>query len=75
MLILALSEAAKTTIAYVVIWFVAFPALVTGLIGVALAQTYPRVDREPGEPAPPADLSQALPSSAAWASAIVKRRS
>ena len=40
MLILALSEAAKTTIIYVVVWFVAFPALVTGLIGVALVQTY-----------------------------------
>ena len=40
MLILALSEADKTTIAYVVVWFVAFPALVTGLIGVALFQTY-----------------------------------
>ena len=40
MLILALSEAAKTTIADVVIWFVLFPALVTALIGVALAQTY-----------------------------------
>ena len=40
MLILALSEAAKTTIAYVVLWFVAFPALVTALIGVALFQTY-----------------------------------
>jgi hypothetical protein len=40
MLILALSEAAKTTITYVIVWFVAFPALVTGLIGVALVQTY-----------------------------------
>lgn len=40
MLILALSEAAKTTIVYVAVWFVAFPALVTGLIGVALFQTY-----------------------------------
>jgi hypothetical protein len=40
MLILALSEADKTTIAYVIIWFVGFPALVTGLIGVALVQTY-----------------------------------
>jgi hypothetical protein len=40
MLLLALSEAAKTTIAYVVIWFVAFPALVTGLIAVAVVQTY-----------------------------------
>ena len=40
MLILALSEAAKTTIAYVVVWFVAFPAVVTGLIGVAVFQTY-----------------------------------
>jgi hypothetical protein len=40
MLLLALSEAAKTTIAYVILWFVAFPAIVTGLIGVALFQTY-----------------------------------
>ena len=40
MLILALSEAAKTTIADVVIWFVAFPALVTGLLVFALAQSY-----------------------------------
>jgi hypothetical protein len=39
MLILALSEAAKTTITDIVIWFIAFPALVTGLIGVAVAQT------------------------------------
>jgi hypothetical protein len=40
MLLLALSEAAKTTIVYVIVWFVAFPALVTALIGVALVQTY-----------------------------------
>jgi hypothetical protein len=40
MLILALSEAAQTTIVYVIVWFVAFPAIVTGLIGVALVQTY-----------------------------------
>ena len=40
MLILALSEAAKTTLAYLAIWVVAFPALVTGLIAVGLAQTY-----------------------------------
>ena len=40
MLILALSEAAQTTIVYVIVWFVAFPALVTALIGVALFQTY-----------------------------------
>jgi F0F1-type ATP synthase membrane subunit b/b' len=39
MLLLALSEAAKTTIAYVIVWFVAFPALVTGLIAVAIVQT------------------------------------
>jgi hypothetical protein len=39
MLILALSEAAKTTITDIVIWVIAFPALVTGLIGVAIAQT------------------------------------
>jgi hypothetical protein len=40
MLVLALSEAAKTTITYVAVWFVAFPALVTGLIVFALVQTY-----------------------------------
>jgi F0F1-type ATP synthase membrane subunit b/b' len=40
MLILALSEAATTTIVYVIVWFVAFPALVTGLIAVAILQTY-----------------------------------
>jgi hypothetical protein len=40
MIILALSEAAKTTIADAVIWFVAFPALMTALIGVALYLTY-----------------------------------
>jgi hypothetical protein len=39
MLILALSEAAKTTIAYVAVWFVVFPAIVTGLIAVAVMQT------------------------------------
>ena len=40
MLIFALDEAAKTTIVYVALWFVLFPALVTALIGVALFQTY-----------------------------------
>jgi uncharacterized integral membrane protein len=35
-LILALSEAAKTTITYVAIWFVIFPAIVTGLIVFAV---------------------------------------
>ena len=40
MLLIALSEAEKTTIAYVAIWFVVFPAFVTALIGVALFQTY-----------------------------------
>jgi hypothetical protein len=38
MLILALSEAAKTTITYVGIWFVVFPAIVTGLIVFAIVQ-------------------------------------
>jgi hypothetical protein len=38
-LILALSEAAKTTIVYIGIWFVGFPAIVTGLIAVAVMQT------------------------------------
>ena len=37
MLLLALSEAAKTTIADVAIWFVVFPAIVTGLIVFAIA--------------------------------------
>ena len=40
MLLLALSEAAKTNITVIIIWVVAFPALVTGLIAVGLAQTY-----------------------------------
>jgi hypothetical protein len=40
MLMLALSEAAKTTIAYVAVWFVIFPAIVTGLIAVAIVRTY-----------------------------------
>ena len=38
MLVLALSEAAKTTIVYVAIWFVLFPAVVTGLIVFAVVQ-------------------------------------
>ena len=37
MLLLALSEAAKTTISIIVIWGIAFPALVTGLIVFAIA--------------------------------------
>jgi hypothetical protein len=40
MLMLALDEAAKTTIVSIIVWFVVFPALVTGLIAVALFQTY-----------------------------------
>jgi uncharacterized integral membrane protein len=40
MLVLAMSEATKTTLAYLAIWVVALPALVTGLIAVGLAQTY-----------------------------------
>ncbi len=40
MLVLAMDEATKTTIAYVIVWFVAFPALVTALIGIALFHTY-----------------------------------
>ena len=39
MLMLAMDEATKTTITDIVIWFIGFPALVTGLIGVAIAQT------------------------------------
>ena len=35
-LIFALSKAATTTIVYIIIWGVVFPALVTGLIAFAL---------------------------------------
>jgi hypothetical protein len=38
MLLLALSEAAKTTITYVALWLVVFPAIVTGLILFAIVQ-------------------------------------
>jgi hypothetical protein len=38
MLVLALSEAEKTTITFVAIWFVVFPAIVTGLIAFAIVQ-------------------------------------
>ena len=38
MLVLALSEAAKTTIALIAIWFVGLPALVTALIVLAVVQ-------------------------------------
>ena len=38
MLLFALSEAAKTTIAFVAVWFVVFPAIVTGLIAFAVFQ-------------------------------------
>jgi hypothetical protein len=38
MLLFALSEAAKTTIAYIAVWFVVFPAIVTGLIVFAIVQ-------------------------------------
>ena len=39
MLLFALSEAAKTTIAFVAVWFVVFPAIVTGLIVFAIFQS------------------------------------
>ena len=35
---IALSEAAKTTLAYIAVWFVFVPALVTGLIVFAVIQ-------------------------------------
>jgi hypothetical protein len=35
---LALDQATQTDIAYVAIWFIGFPALVTGLIVFAVAQ-------------------------------------
>ena len=39
MLILALSDAAETTIVYIAVWFVIFPAIVTALIVVAIVRT------------------------------------
>ena len=39
MLVLALSEAEKTTITFIAIWFVVFPAIVTGLIAFAVVQS------------------------------------
>jgi hypothetical protein len=36
--LLAISDAAETTIVYVAIWFVIFPAIVTGLIVFAIVQ-------------------------------------
>ena len=39
MLIFALSEAAKTTIVDIALWFVVFPGIVTGLIAFAIAQS------------------------------------
>jgi hypothetical protein len=38
MLLLALSDAAQTTIFSIALWFVIFPALVTGLIVFAIVQ-------------------------------------
>ena len=34
-----MDEATKTTIVYIGVWFVGFPALVTGLLAVAFVQT------------------------------------
>ena len=75
MLILALSEAEKTTITSIVIWFVGFPALVTGLIGVAIAQTIRERKENLANRRRSSVVGQPLPSSAAWASATVKRPS
>ena len=57
-----------------IIWFIGFPALVTGLIGVAIAQTVRERTRTRRTGAARV-VGQALPSSAACASATVKRRS
>ena len=38
MSIFALSDAAETTIVYIALWVVIFPAIVTGLIAFAIAQ-------------------------------------
>ena len=75
MLILAMDEATKTTITSIAIWFVLFPALVTALIGVALFQTYKEHAENQANRRRRRGPDQPLPSSAAWPSAIVKRRS
>ena len=36
MLLFAMSPALETTIVYVLVWFVVFPAIVTGLIAVSI---------------------------------------
>jgi hypothetical protein len=36
MMLLAISEALATTIVYILIWFVLFPAFVMGMIGYAI---------------------------------------
>ena len=36
MLLFAISPALETTIVYILVWFVVFPATVTGLIAVAI---------------------------------------
>ena len=36
----AMDEATKTTIVYTAVWFIGFPAIVTGLIAVAIVQTF-----------------------------------
>lgn len=38
MFLLAISDAAETTIVYIAIWFVIFPAIVTGLLVFAIVQ-------------------------------------
>jgi K+-transporting ATPase c subunit len=40
MLVLAITEAARTTIVFILLWGVVFPALVTGLIALAIYQTF-----------------------------------
>ena len=37
---LAMSDALETTIVYVAVWFVIFPAIVTGLIAVAVVRAF-----------------------------------
>jgi len=38
MLLLAMSPALETTVVYIIVWFVAFPAIVTALIVFAVVQ-------------------------------------
>jgi len=55
MLVIALSEAATSTIVNVLLWFVIFPAFVTALIGIAIARAYgEKLENDEHHDVPPA---------------------